>query len=60
MAERKGCPSCDRDLSYPGQPGHICFTYAEQAERVEQAARERAAAGQGVYVMPPLWEGDQA
>jgi hypothetical protein len=19
------CPSCDRDLSYPGQPGHTCY-----------------------------------
>lgn len=23
---RKLCPSCERDLSYPGQPGHDCYT----------------------------------
>ena len=21
-----GCPSCERDLSWPGQPGHECYT----------------------------------
>ena len=26
------CPGCDRDLTYPGQPGHECYTYEEQAE----------------------------
>lgn len=28
--DQKPCPSCDRDLSYPGAPGHECYTYAEQ------------------------------
>lgn len=28
-----GCPSCDRDLSYPGAPGHECYTYAEWRAR---------------------------
>lgn len=38
-----GCPSCDRDLSYPGQPGHECYTYAEHRERIAQRP-ERAPA----------------
>lgn len=33
MARPDGCPSCDHDLSYPGQPGHECYTYAEWHER---------------------------
>lgn len=27
------CPSCDRDLSFSGQPGHVCYTYAEHAAK---------------------------
>lgn len=34
MSYPDGCPSCDRDLSYPGAPGHACYTYAEQAARI--------------------------
>lgn len=30
---REPCPSCDRDLSYPGSPGHECYTYAEWQAR---------------------------
>lgn len=37
---RVGCPSCDRDLSYPGAPGHECYTYDEWLERI--AANERS------------------
>lgn len=37
---KKGCPSCDHDLSYPGQPGHICYTYAEW-EANKRRNRER-------------------
>ena len=29
MSDPNGCPSCDRDLSYPGAPGHQCYTYDE-------------------------------
>lgn len=53
MAEREGCPSCDLGLSAPGGDGHICFTYAEQAARVQEARQRQA-------VMPAVWEGDQA
>ncbi len=33
-APKPPCPSCDRDLSYPGQPGHRCYTYAERAANI--------------------------
>lgn len=28
------CPSCERDLSYPGAPGHKCYTAADRARAV--------------------------
>lgn len=40
------CPSCDRDLSYSGQPGHECYTYAEHRERIAQRP-ERASGDTG-------------
>jgi len=40
MTDKDGCPSCDRGLTYPGQPGHECYTYAEQAERRSKGLRD--------------------
>lgn len=37
------CPSCDHDLSYPGSPGHDCYTYEQWAENKRRAARAEAA-----------------
>lgn len=34
--EPEPCPSCDRDLSYPGAPGHECYTYAQHRARVAE------------------------
>ena len=33
QAAPAGCPSCDHDLSYPGAPGHKCYTYEKWRAR---------------------------
>lgn len=43
---RSSCPSCDHDLSYPGKPGHECYSHEEWLDRQARArARENAASG---------------
>ena len=32
-------PSCDHDLSYPGKPGHECYTYDEWRARTTKEGR---------------------
>lgn len=45
------CPTCALGLTVPGEPGHVCFTRAEQVARVEKNR---------TLSMPVTWEGDQA
>jgi hypothetical protein len=40
-APAEPCPSCERDLTYPGQRGHECYTHAERLANI------RAAEGDG-------------
>ena len=35
------CPSCDRDLSYPGAPGHECYTYEEWYRRQREGEEQK-------------------
>jgi len=38
------CPSCERDLTYPGQQGHECYTHADRLANI-RAAEQRAEGG---------------
>lgn len=60
MTDHKGCPSCDHDLSYPGKPGHTCYTYEEwRANQARSPEDQVAAAEKRIATLmagpPTLW-----
>lgn len=51
------CPSCDHDLSYPGAPGHTCYTYEEWSKNIEKNGKPEKPEGDDPRAgreIPPL------